>query len=765
LSEAPSDGLRGWRTHLFAVVALTQLTGAAWTTAVPPFEGPDELFFYNRARALAEDPQRRQGLLFRVSAPIIRAMSPGADAAAPEYNPAFQFISNARGEVNRFVHDRPVARREHVRTLMAVRVLIVLLAAVTMILVYAAARLTLGNASLAFLVTCVCLWIPQSSFMNAVMHAEAMTRLLAAAVTLAVVAGATRRAPRWLLWLALPIGIGLVPLAERQAFFLAPFAAVSLVAMERTWKARAIAAVMVMVPAAAAIWLVTRYTEAGTDFGPWLQLLSHPLRPFFAADPGRGSIPPDAPYYVFEFLPKLFMGFWGWMGQPSLLLPAWSYAAIAVLMLATAAGLVMRLGGPAPASDDDRRRRLARALLAVGVALMCLPILYGPAVAGRNLWYGRWLFAMLGPIAIGIVLGMAEFIAVTRRHSRRMAVVLGALAACAAAFWLTAPGEAVRALIRANHYGDAARLTDTFRDVPIVLALAAIAAAVVPRMPSWPRVAALPVLCAVLAVLNAVTLVAWVRPLYAPMTVADYVDQIRHYVAAHELAMAADVYASAIKSYPQSGPLRRLADETPRLLVGRGSAGSRALLWERLARGKGLEDPASLFVLAHEARTNEGAASLRGSDMLAALMREAERQPELAEPAALLQLAIEGGASGPDVARQPIDAGHGRHLASALRNGEVMIEGLTHRPAGAGTQLVVYFRPRGDVTNRRLWLSAYPVGTTAYIEIEPTLAPAVWKPGELGWAAFELPSGSFHIYVGIWVGTDRGGGTPLGVVP
>lgn len=752
---------------MFAIVALTLLTGGVWMTVVPPFEGPDELFFYNRARDWAEHPQRREGLLFRVSAPVIRAMSPGPGVAAPEYNPAFRYIGNTRGEVNRFVHDRPVAAREHVRTLMALRALIVLLAAATMTLVYAAARLALGDAWLAFLVTCICLWIPQSSFMNAVMHPEAITRLLAAAVTLAIVAAATRRAPRWVLWLALPISIALVPLADRQALFLAPFAAFSLVATERTWRTRAIAAVVVMVPAAAAVWVVTQYTEAGTDFTPWLQLVSNPLRPLFAADPGRGTTPPDAPYYAFEFLPKLFMGFWGWMGQPSVFLPAWSYAALAVLVLAAAAGVVMRLRSPAPAADEERRRQVTRALLAVGIALMCLPIVYAPALAGRNLWYGRWLFAMIGPIAIGLVLGVAEFAAMARHHAQRVAIVLGLVSISAAAFWLTAPGEWLRALIRANHYGDVPRLLDAFRDVPIVLALVAVAVAAGRKIPSWPaRLPVIPALCAIIALLNAITVAAWVRPLYAPMTVDDYVAQIRKLIAAHEPAIAADVYASAVKSYPESAPLRRLADEAPRLLVGSGAAGSRALLWERLARGKALEDPGALFVLAHEARAGNGAASLRGSETLNAVMREAESQPDLAEPAALLQLALEGGAGRPDAARRPVDAGHGRHIASTLRNGELVIEGFTQRPVGGGrTQLTVYFRPRNDVANRRLWLHAYPAGSTDYIDIEPYLAPAIWKPDELGWAAFEVPPGSFNVYVGVWAGADIGAGTPLGVIP
>ena len=145
------------------------------------------------------------------------------------------------------------------------------------------------------------------------------------------------------------------------------------------------AVLAVVVPAAAAFFILTRLTEQDTDFWPCFHLLSHPLRPFFEADPGRGSIPPDASYYAFEFVPKLFMGFWGWMGQPTILLPAPVYAVLAVAGALALAGLLLRLRNPPPVSCEERRQRTARRLLAGGIALMCLPIIYGPAVLPQSL--------------------------------------------------------------------------------------------------------------------------------------------------------------------------------------------------------------------------------------------------------------------------------------------------------------------------------------------------------------------------------------------
>src|SRR5262249_35710452 len=310
LSELSRMPPRGWRSHVMLLVALAMATSMCWLLVVPPFEGPDELFFYNRARTFAERPERGEGLFYRFAAPIIRVMSPGTGAAAAEYNPAFQFISNRRGEVNRFAHDRRVAPREHVRTLLAMRFLVVLLSGATVVAIYATARLSIGDAHLALLVAAICLWIPQFSFVSVIVHPEAVTRFLAAITTLAVVAHATGVLGRTLAWIVLPLCVTIVPFADRQAFFLVPFAGLALVATERRWIGRAAAAVAIVVPAAIAVWIVTRYTEFDTNFGPWIALVRHPLWPF-TSNPAYAAAP-GAPYYAYEFLPKLFEGFWGW---------------------------------------------------------------------------------------------------------------------------------------------------------------------------------------------------------------------------------------------------------------------------------------------------------------------------------------------------------------------------------------------------------------------------------------------------------------------
>jgi len=754
-----------WRAHAAMIAAAALVTGAAWMIVVPPFEGTDELYFYNRAREFMASPERRELLVYRLAAPIIRVMSPAAEMAAPEYNPAFAFVSNRRGEVNRFAHDRPVATREHVRTLLALRGVVVLLGAVTVLLIYAIARVSLPDPSLAPLVACVALWVPQFCFVNATFSTEAITRLVAAAVTLVVVGRATGRVSRLASWVLLPVAIAAVPLVDRQALFLAPFAALALVMTERTWKARAVAAVAVVAPVAAAV-IVLQHAETGTDLSPWWYLTRHPFLPFTTVNTGRGWLGTGGPYYAYEFFPKLFEGFWGWLGQPSILLPAWLFAGILVAMLAAAAGLVLRLRHPAPATDDQRQRQLARRLMAAGIVLMWLPIIYGPAIAGLNLWYGRWLFAMLGPIAVFLVLGVEEFFEVAARRPYRTAAAILIVTAIAAAVWLTSTGADLRAGMNSYHYGDRPRLIAIVDDSVIGLgilagAIALAARAGVPR----PRASVVLAVCAALAVANAVLLTAFVRPLYAPMTADDYGAQIARYIDAHETARAANLYVSAVKSHPQSAVLRSLADQTPSLLLGGNSPSARALFWQWLARGNTLRDRDALLMLANDLRRSGASLQPSAAGALAGVLAGAEEDPDLAEAVALVRIALAHDAA--ETGQSAIDAGRGTRLDKSLHKGEFVIVGFTSRRAAAGgTQLIVYFRVHGDLSNRRLWVHAhpYPIGGPSFVTPDAVLAPEVWVPGQLMWAMYELPPGVYVTYAGEFVGNDPGEGALLGLI-
>lgn len=735
---------------------------------VPPFEGPDELAFYNRARDDSEHPQRREPLFFRLAAPVVRALATTSGPVAPVYFPGFRFIGNEHGQVNRFVHERAVARSEHVRTLLALRGLVVLLSALTLVAIYLTALLALGDHNAALAVAGLCLFIPQYSFMNAVVHPEAVTRLFGATASLVVVARATGRLSRAPAWIALLLIVALIPLADRQAFFIAPFIFVATVLTESGWRARAATAAAFLVPGLIAAWAVVHFLEQGTMLGPWFGLLLHPLRPLLDADPGRGSVPPELAYYVFEFVPKLFMGFWGWLGQPSILLPAWLYAALATITIAAAAGLILRagrsLGGPVADADPDEGVRLrARRLLAAGIGVMLVPIIYGPALAGRNLWYGRWLFPMLGPIAMGIWLGLREMHGVIKRRPDRAAAVLAALAALTALAWVSPLGAAFRAGIMANHYGDRARLIDTARDVVVALTVWAAATALWSRMPRpssfRPRAGA--AVFAAAGALNLALLLMFVRPLYVPMSAADYAGAITRAVSEDDLEGAAALYATAIKSYPESRDVRALGDRTPRLLVGPNVDESSGVLQRRIAQGKGLADRDLLLALARGIRASEWSSSAALKSALA----DAARQPDLAEPAMLVRLLLDGRLTDRTSAAELIAAGHGVSLQTPMRAGEALLEGFTVSPSGAGTQVTVYFRPEVSWDNSSLWLHAYPPASSTYLDLAPFTGRSRPAPHELAWAVFKLPPGQYHVFVGVTLGLDLGKGYALGVIP
>ena len=149
------------------------------------------------------------------------------------------------------------------------------------------------------------------------------------------------------------------------------------------------------------------------------------------------------------------------------------------------------------------------------------------------------------------------------------------------------------------------------------------------------------------------------------------------------------------------------------------------------------------------------------------VIADARRSPNLAEPAALLQLAVDGDLAGGDPSRFPIELAHGRRFGGGtpMRHGEAMFDGFTVFPRGTrGTQLIVYFRPHAESANRRLWLHAYPNGLPPFLDLTPTIPP-VWNPDALAWAVYDLPPGRFGVYLGLWVGSDIGDATLLGAIP
>jgi hypothetical protein len=606
--------------------------------------------------------------------------------------------------------------------------------------------------------------VPQFSFMNAVVHGEAMTRLFGAAASLVAVAGIVGAIRRPVMWVALALLVAATPLIDRQGFFVAAFAGAAIVIAEPTWRRRGVVLALLLVPALLVPPFIARYNEWG-NLGPWFQLLRHPIRPLLYADPASGANdPPQLTYYVFEFFPKLFLSFWAWLGQPSILMAPLIYAALAVLTIVGAAGAVFVLatGRSALIGPHLERLRALRAL-GFGVAAMCLPIAYGPALAGRNLWFGRWLFPMIG--AIVVLLGVGWAAVLERPHRRRAAAVaLAIIGVAAAAVWMLPAGAAFRAAIEQYHYGDRPHLVLVARDFIVASLVGAAGLAVAvrsDRVASVVRDMRTPAAAAVL--LNLVIVFTLVRPLYARLEPGDFVAMIRRDVSAGRSSRAADTYASAVKIYPDSPALRGLAGEMPRLLISPRLDEMSGMLQEQLARGATLEDRDTLLALARYVRAS-GAVP---SEAFKSVVHAARADSELAEPAELLHLALARSWDDPDAAARPIAAGHGRVIHAPMRGGEALLEGATvHTLHDGRVQVIVYYRPRVDWMNRRLWLHAFRDGASGYLDPEPAIASSERpRAGDLEWTVFELPPGTYQGYVGIWVGTFLGDGSPIGPLP
>src|SRR5438046_10130610 len=88
-----------------------------------------------------------------------------------------------------------------------------------------------------------------------------------------------------------------------------PSAAASLVATERRWRHRMMAAAAIAAPALGAAWLVAHGIESGTNLSPWINLLRDPVRPFTVGI--GGAVPPGAGSAALQYLPEGSLGWWG----------------------------------------------------------------------------------------------------------------------------------------------------------------------------------------------------------------------------------------------------------------------------------------------------------------------------------------------------------------------------------------------------------------------------------------------------------------------
>lgn len=744
------------RPFLWILVAGTMVLGLAWLLLVPPFESSDESAFYKEVTSYARGgPITIPPLYPAVLKPVIKLAGGSDRPFQAEYNPSFRFVSNRVGHVNMYMHGRAAGMlRADVNRMYLLRFVTLLMWLASLVLIFEIARLFFGRGDLALVTAGLCLAIPQFSFFSSKIHAEATATLLASIVYYALAARVYGRIGRAATWAMVLTAVVLAPLSDRQAYFLLLLGPFGLLAVERTWRARGIAALALVVPVLLVMTL-PQFDRVQVD----LKVTAFGM--FSSAYRGGYWNEDNLRYLAYEFLPKLFFSFCGWLGQPSILLPPWVYAALAVLFLLGIAGMLVP---DTWRSLTVRQRRLVW-ILGAGFIFMLAPIVYANLFISRNSWHGRWLFPSVAPIMIALVAGFRTFAKRVDERPWLVAGIVGGAALVLAVAWMTPIGEAVRTGVRGNHYGDQAHVIRTIADIIPAMGVAALVAGLAAVASRWRSTVRRPTGVGLVATawgLNLLLLAAFVVPLYQPLDAAGFAAAARSEAAQGELGRASRLYRLGIAAHPTSTELRRLANDLPEMFVVGDDDQMLAELQARIGRGEKIRSWAALMGLARVARTKGGVEPA----VLRAILGQSEDAPELAEPRALVRAQLEGTTHEPSLAIDVIRAGNGVHSPFKIRD-EASVEGFTvHELPSGHNELVLYFRPLRNWSGRRLWFYAYPLDSDAYLTVEAEPAAfSGWTEGELAWEVFTFPAAvRYKCAVGIAVGSYMGGGYHIGVI-
>jgi hypothetical protein len=740
-------------TRVAAVFFAAVLLDAAWAAVIPPLEGPDETYSYGEAlRHARGEPIVGSSLLPVMSGPIMAAFGP-APPFEPRRNPSFRFVSNEHGDVNRYMHGRlawmPAA---HARRILALRAITIVLCAGAVAAIYVAAFLFFGRADLALLVAALVAATPQFSFMSAVLNTEGASTFAGAAIAAVFAAKAMNVIGPGQMWLLLVPVFAMAPFSDRQAYPLLPMLPLGLliVARRRAWR------VALVVALAVAAIIVYRYApeylhDRVPPLIPWLDAMQHPIRPFF-------SRPDIVPYYICEILPKLFEGFWGWLGQPSILLPAWMYGAAGAWLVIAAIGLTLL-----PFSPNARTLEMTRAMAVFGVAtvLVATAVVYAPVVLGPNLYYGRWMFPVIGPLFTFGVLGVVTLCRVLRTRPRMVANAFTALAVAIAAVYVSPFGRWLRAGIRAHHYGDQARLLDAIElSAGLTIAVSLLVAAVASGRLRAPRprfaLQPIPAIVATIVAVNLALLVGYLRPLYAAMSEEDFHRAVGRATAAREFVRATDVAAVGVEAFPASATLR--ADWEQSAFRTGPYEPLRAYVDERFRGSPPLDTAGDVFQAARIVRITGWPLS----DSTRGALERAAARPDLAGARALLEAELTRSTMDPTLAARVLAGPRSVRVGSVLRD-VVTVDGYALEPAAGRCELTLFFRPGSAFDTMRMWMRVDAPSIPEYIEFEPD-PPAFghWIPGELAWESFQLPLDTGHFIVGLTLGSQVGPVADLG---
>lgn len=782
---APSwwQWVRARHRHAIALAALCALTGVAWGAVVPPFEAPDEIYFCRIAVDVAQgQPPPYDPMFFRLVEPLVRVTFNAGLRFDAARNPAFRFVSNQPGRVTMFRQGpgAGVGRRE-LAALYLMRGVVLGLTIATTLLIYTSSFAFFGQSDMALLVAGLSFLVPQFSFAGSQVNPESLATLWGAAAAALVIGRATRTLSPVVAWALLIPLLGTAPFTDSTAVFLVPLAPVAMALVERGWKRRLTMLAGVVALGVFTLWVGHAFADslpegvphkvrdllAGADLGA-LSGAAHPLTPFLRqADTGR--------YLLYEFVPKMFFGFWGWLGQPSILLPAAFYAAVFGLMVASAIGLARlvysRVRRPAGLLVNGEPSAFL-VVAGIGVVTMLIPIVYSTVLWNRNEWYGRWLFPWLGPIMILITVGIRELWRVAAKRPRVLSVPLAIVFAVVGVAWLGGFGTGITAGVRANHYGDQDHLLRTIRYSVLTLGLLPVwieliacvrnrqfAGSILRQNSVRPGVPVI-ILCSAWAI-NLVLLFAFVRPLYRPLDGSGYAKVIRAELAQRDFPRAIAIADVAMRELPNSDDLARVVPDVMDVIAATGQ-------YDALAAYLGSRTTVSGTALtSREALAMARAIRASSGDARDTLLSIAKTLVPNAGTEELQILALEL-MSETAIAERTIPlAAKDRAKPIGLDSRGVRLEAFSTRTLPSGDrEVIIYFRPLAEWRGRRLWLHAYPAGSQVYADVKA--APQAfegWRKGELSWEAFRTPgSGPFNVYIGISLADDLGKAYPIGPI-
>ena len=638
-----------------------------------------------------------------LAAPRSGAVAPAVPVRA---NPIFDPASNERGRVNAFMHGQlEGAVRSDLTRMYALRALTLAAWVASLFLIFDTAVMVFGRNDLALVTAAAALCLPGPSLWFSTIQPMALWALIGSAAywTLtARVVGRVGRAPLWALGGA---AIGL------------------------------------------AAWFRV-FANLSKIYAPFLP--SYPYK-WWPSD--------FLPYLIFEFAPRIFFGFAGWIGQQSLLLPAPVYALIAAAVGVALSGLALRLW-TVPLSPQQRRLIAA---YGGGICVTFACMLYTNILIDRTAPTATWLYASLAPIMIALAVGGRWAVAFARRSPHRVATPLAAVALVTGLVWMSGVGD-IPGAVHFTYTGNVHHLGRTVLYTIVLLTLAAGAI----MMAAWRRrtraagQSSGPILVLVAAcTLNLALVMAFVLPRYALLGADGIAAAVREAVTDDEPARATELYRLGTAAYPDSATLSRAVFDLPTLdLKGRQQALFTALR-AKVARGGTLDSRTELMAFARLGAMTHAF----DPEIMRAIGHRIADTPALREPRALIRGMSDGRTESGSIA--DIMAAAGGNAASLNMHDDAVLEGfVVHRNAADRNEITLYFRPLRPGVGAGLWVHAYPEGSRDYVTLNRTTpAYADWKPGSLAWESFELPSNApFVLYLGIEVNQNLGAAFPIGTI-